>query len=279
MEILVKDFVKENTDKLDAAGISDASVDIWLLLEHFADIDKGDYFANQNMELNPVVAKEIEEAVEKRINHIPLQHIVGETEFMGLTFKVNDKVLVPRFDTEILVDEVVMYVGNEFYKILDMCTGSGCIAITVSDMCDNAKVVAADISKDALDVAKENNEINSTDVEFVESDLFENVEGLFDVIVSNPPYIKTEEIENLMDEVKLHDPRLALDAGEDGLEFYRRIIKDSKDYLKQDGMIFFEIGFDQAEDVSKLLDENGFKDIVVKKDLAMNDRVIFAKKG
>ena len=279
MEILVKDFVKENTDKLDAAGISDASVDIWLLLEHFADIDKGDYFANQNMELNPVVAKEIEEAVEKRINHIPLQHIVGETEFMGLTFKVNDKVLVPRFDTEILVDEVVKYVGDEFYKILDMCTGSGCIAITVSDMCDNAKVVAADISKDALDVAKENNEINSTDVEFVESDLFENVEGLFDVIVSNPPYIKTEEIENLMDEVKLHDPRLALDAGEDGLEFYRRIIKDSKDYLKQDGMIFFEIGFDQAEDVSKLLDENGFKDIVVKKDLAMNDRVIFAKKG
>ena len=231
------------------------------------------------MELNPVVAKEIEEAVEKRINHIPLQHIVGETEFMGLTFKVNDKVLVPRFDTEILVDEVVKYVGDEFYKILDMCTGSGCIAITVSDMCDNAKVVAADISKDALDVAKENNEINSTDVEFVESDLFENVEGLFDVIVSNPPYIKTEEIENLMDEVKLHDPRLALDAGEDGLEFYRRIIKDSKDYLKQDGMIFFEIGFDQAEDVSKLLDENGFKDIVVKKDLAMNDRVIFAKKG
>ena len=279
MEILVKDFVKENTDKLDAAGISDASVDIWLLLEHFADIDKGDYFANQNMELNPVVAKEIEEAVEKRINHIPLQHIVGETEFMGLTFKVNDKVLVPRFDTEILVDEVVKYVGDEFFKILDMCTGSGCIAITVSDMCDNAKVVAADISKDALDVAKENNEINSTDVEFVESDLFENVEGLFDVIVSNPPYIKTEEIENLMDEVKLHDPRLALDAGEDGLEFYRRIIKDSKDYLKQDGMIFFEIGFDQAEDVSKLLDENSFKDIVVKKDLAMNDRVIFAKKG
>ena len=279
MEILVKDFVKENTDKLDAAGISDASVDIWLLLEHFADIDKGDYFANQNMELNPVVAKEIEEAVEKRINHIPLQHIVGETEFMGLTFKVNDKVLVPRFDTEILVDEVVKYVGDEFYKILDMCTGSGCIAITVSDICDNAKVVAADISKDALDVAKENNEINSTDVEFVESDLFENVEGLFDVIVSNPPYIKTEEIETLMDEVKLHDPRLALDAGEDGLEFYRRIIKDSKDYLKQDGMIFFEIGFDQAEDVSKLLDENGFKDIVVKKDLAMNDRVIFAKKG
>ena len=198
MEILVKDFVKENTDKLDAAGISDASVDIWLLLEHFADIDKGDYFANPKMELNPVVAKEIEEAVEKRINHIPLQHIVGETEFMGLTFKVNDKVLVPRFDTEILVDEVVKYVGDEFYKILDMCTGSGCIAITVSDMCDNAKVVAADISKDALDVAKENNEINSTDVEFVESDLFENVEGLFDVIVSNPPYIKTEEIEALL---------------------------------------------------------------------------------
>ena len=279
MEILVKDFVKENTDKLDAAGISDASVDIWLLLEHFADIDKADYFANQDMELNPVVAKEIEEAVEKRINHIPLQHIIGETEFMGLTFKVNEDVLVPRFDTEILVDEVVKYVGDEYYKILDMCTGSGCIAITVSDMCDNATVVASDISKDALAVAKENNELNNTDVEFIESDLFENVDGLFDIIVSNPPYIKTEEIENLMDEVKLHDPRLALDGGESGLEFYERIIKDSNDHLKTDGMIFFEIGFDQADDVSKLLEENGFKDIVVKKDLAMNDRVIYAKKG
>ncbi len=279
MEILVKNFVKENTDKLDAAGISDASVDIWLLLEHFADIDKGDYFANQDMELNPVVAKEIEEAVEKRIKHIPLQHIIGETEFMGLTYKVNENVLVPRFDTEILVDKVVKYVGDEFYKILDMCTGSGCIAITVSDMCDNAKVIASDISKEALEVAKENNELNKTDVEFIQSDLFENVEGLFDVIVSNPPYIKTEEIENLMEEVKLHDPRLALDAGEDGLKFYREIIKDSKNYLKENGKIFFEIGFDQAKGVSKLLEENGFVDVEVKKDLSMNDRVVMATKG
>ncbi len=279
MEILVRDFVKENTDKLDAAGISDASVDIWLLLERFADIDKGDYFANQDMELNPVVVKEIEEAVEKRKNHIPLQHIIGETEFMGLTFKVNENVLIPRFDTEILVDEVVKYVGDDYLKVLDMCTGSGCIAITISDMCDNATVLASDISKDAIEVAKENNTLNQTDVSFVESDLFENVEGLFDVIVSNPPYIKTEEIDNLMEEVKVYDPHLALDGGESGLDFYRRIIKDSKDYLKNDGMIFFEIGFDQAEEVSDILKDNGYIDIVVKKDLAMNDRVIYAKKG
>ena len=279
MEILVRDFVKENTDKLDAAGISDASVDIWLLLEHFADIDKGDYFANQDMGLNPIVAKEIEEAVEKRIKHIPLQHIIGKTEFIGLTFKVNENVLIPRFDTEILVDEVVKYVGDEFYKVLDMCTGSGCIAVTISDMCDNATVVASDISKKALEVAKENNTLNQTDVSFIESDLFENIEGLFDVIVSNPPYIKTEEIDNLMEEVKVHDPHLALDGRESGLDFYRRIIKDSKDYLKQNGMIFFEIGFDQAKEVSDILKDNGFEDIVVKKDLAMNDRVIYAKKG
>ena len=279
MEILVKDFVKENTDKLDAAGISDASVDIWLLLEHFADIKKSDYLANPNMELTKVVAEQVEEAVEKRINHIPVQHIIGQTEFMGLTFKVNENVLVPRLDTEILVDEVVKYVGDEFVSILDMCTGSGCIAITISDMCDNATVVASDISKDALEVAKENNQINQTDATFVESDLFENVEGLFDVIVSNPPYIKTEEIENLMDEVKLHDPRLALDGGESGLDFYQKIIEQSGDYLKTDGKIFFEIGFDQAEEVSKILKDNGYKDIVVKKDLAMNDRVVYAKKG
>lgn len=277
MEILVKDFVKENTDKLDAAGISDASVDIWLLLEHFANIKKSDYLANPDIVLSVVDAEEIEEAVQKRINHIPVQHIIGETEFMGLTFKVNENVLVPRFDTEILVDEVVKYVGDEYLKVLDMCTGSGCIAITISDMCDNATVVASDISKDAIEVAKENNQINCTDVTFIESDLFENVEGIFDVIVSNPPYIKTEEIENLQEEVKLHDPRLALDGGESGLDFYRRIIKDSKDYLKTNGMIFFEIGFDQAEEVSNILEENGYHDIVVKKDLSGLDRVVVAK--
>ncbi|MCR5430059.1 MAG: peptide chain release factor N(5)-glutamine methyltransferase [Eubacterium sp.] len=277
--MLVKDFVKENIDKLDAAGISDASVDIWLLLEHFAQIKKSDYFANQDMTISKVDAEEIEEAVEKRINHIPVQHIIGETEFMGLTFKVNDKVLVPRLDTEILVDEVVKYVGDDFVKILDMCTGSGCIAITVSDMCDNATVVGSDVSKDAIEVAGKNNEINCTDVEFVESDLFNNIEGLFDVIVSNPPYIKTEEIENLMDEVKLHDPRLALDGGESGLDFYKQIIEQSKEYLKTDGKIFFEIGFDQAEEVSSILKENNYHDIVVKKDLSGLDRVVIATRN
>ncbi len=274
MEILVRDFVKENTDKLDAAGISDASVDIWLLLEHFADIKKSEYFANQDMQISKVDAEQIEEAVEKRIDHIPLQHIIGETEFMGLTFKVNENVLIPRFDTEILVDEVVKYVGDDFLKVLDMCTGSGCIAITISDMCDNATVTASDVSKDALDVAKENNTLNQTDVTFVESDL-----GKFDVIVSNPPYIRTEEIENLEEEVKMHDPHLALDGGESGLDFYQVITKEAKDYLNENGLIFFEIGFDQAEEVSNILKENGYKDIVVKKDLAMNDRVVYAKKG
>ena len=277
MEILVKDFVKENTNKLDAAGVSDASVDIWLLLEHYADIKKSDCLTNPDMVISVVDAEEIEEAVEKRINHIPLQHIIGETEFMGLTFKVNEDVLVPRFDTEILVDEVVKYVGDEYLKVLDMCTGSGCIAITISDMCDNVTVVASDISKDAIEVAKENNQLNQTDVTFVESDLFENVEGMFDVIVSNPPYIKTDEIENLQEEVKLHDPKLALDGGESGLDFYRKIVEQSKDHLKTNGMIFFEIGFDQAEEVSNILKANGYHDIVVKKDLSGLDRVVIAK--
>ena len=277
MEILVKDFVKENTDKLDAAGISDASVDIWLLLEHFADISKSDYLANPDMVIGKVFAEEINEAVKKRIDHIPLQHIIGQTEFMGLTFKVNEDVLIPRFDTEILMDEVVKYVGDDFKKVLDMCTGSGCIAITISDMCDNASVVASDISKDAIDVAKENNTLNQTDVTFVESDLFENIEGLFDVIVSNPPYIKTGEIKNLQEEVKMHDPNLALDGGETGLDFYRIIAKEAKEHLKTDGIIFFEIGFDQTEEVSNILKENGYHDIVVKKDLSGLDRVVIAR--
>ena len=162
--------------------------------------------------------------------------------------------------------------------VLDMCTGSGCIAISIDRLCENAKVTAVDFSEKALVVAKENNALNKADVTFFQSDLFENVEKQYDVIVSNPPYIKTEEIESLMDEVRIHEPMMALDGDCDGLKFYKKIAKEGRQYLRSNGIIFFEIGYDQGQTVPAILEENGYKDIKVYKDLSGNDRVVTAGK-
>lgn len=278
MEVLVKDFIENSRSKLDAAGISDASVDVWILLEEFADIKRSDYYVNQDVVLSDEELEILNEAIDKRVKRIPLQHITGHQEFMGLDFKVNDKVLVPRQDTESLVEEVVKYIKDKDLKVLDMCTGSGCIAISVKDMCENTLVTASDISKDAIEVAMENAELNFADVEFIESDLFDEVTGKFDVIVSNPPYIRTSEIENLMDEVRVYDPKMALDGDSDGLKFYRAISKDAIDYLKTNGMIFYEIGYDQGNDVKNILEDLGYVDIKVIKDLSGKDRVVSARK-
>ena len=162
--------------------------------------------------------------------------------------------------------------------VLDMCTGSGCIAISIDRLCENAKVTAVDFSQKALVVAKENNALNKADVTFFQSDLFENVEKQYDVIVSNPPYIKTEEIESLMDEVRIHEPMMALDGDCDGLKFYKKIAKEGRQHLRSNGIIFFEIGYDQGQTVPAILEENGYKDIKVYKDLSGNDRVVTAGK-
>ena len=195
---------------------------------------------------------------------------------MGLEFGVNEYVLVPRQDTEILVESVLDILEGGM-EVLDMCTGSGCILISLLKLCSFADVrgVGADVSEHALKVACENAEKLGVDVKFLHSDLFSNVEGKYDVIVSNPPYIRTAVIEELKEEVKLHDPFIALDGKEDGLYFYRRIVDESTNHLKKGGKLYFEIGYDQGEDVSRLMREAGFADVTVKKDLAGLDRVVF----
>ena len=199
---------------------------------------------------------------------------------MGLDFKVNEDVLIPRQDTELLVENAITYIKSVKgdVDVLDMCTGSGCIAISIDRLCENAKVTAVDFSGKALVVAKENNALNKANVTFFQSDLFENVEKQYDVIVSNPPYIKTEEIESLMDEVRIHEPMMALDGDCDGLKFYKKIAKEGRQYLRSNGIIFFEIGYDQGQTVPAILEENGYKDIKVYKDLSGNDRVVTAGK-
>ena len=220
------------------------------------------------------------ECIQKRCEGIPFAYITGKQEFMKLSFKVTQDVLIPRPDTEILVENVIKIVKSnqdKKYNILDMCTGSGCIAISLNKYLDNVKVTGVDISKNALEIARYNNTVNNTNVEFINSDLFENIgDRVFDIIVSNPPYIPTNDILGLQKEV-LNEPVIALDGGQDGLDIYRKIVLGAKEYLEDSGYLVFEIGYDQAKDVSNILKVEGYEDIKVIKDLSNNDRVIICR--
>lgn len=221
------------------------------------------------------------EIIDKRKSE-PFAYIVGHKEFMKLDFKVSNKVLIPREDTEILVQEVIKLSNNinvdDEIKILDMCTGSGCIAISLAKYINNAKVTAIDINDEALMVAKENAERNNVEIKFIQSNLFENLSenNKFDIIVSNPPYIQSNVIETLQDDVK-REPILALDGGEDGLYFYNEIIKNAYKFLNENGFLAFEIGFDQALEVSNIMKQYEYTQIKIVKDLSNNDRVVIGK--
>ena len=220
-------------------------------------------------------------AIKKLCNGIPIQHITNRQEFMKMTFYVDENVLIPRPDTEILVEEVIKIAKKiNAKKILDLCTGSGTIAISLAKYIDKSNITAVDISDKALNVAKlnaKNNEVEDR-ITFVESDLFKNLKKeKYDIIVSNPPYIKKEVLKKLDKEVQ-KEPKLALDGGYDGLDFYRKIINKAEEYLKFNGYLCFEIGYDQKEDVENLLKEQEkYINITCKKDLCDNDRVVIAK--
>jgi protein-(glutamine-N5) methyltransferase, release factor-specific len=278
LEILVRDIINKAQNTLEAAGIADSQVDSWLLAEFVFGITRAKYYANMQMTVDGKSAEKYNELVNQRAGHIPLQYLVGTQEFMGLTFKVNENVLIPRQDTELLVENVADCLGNGERTVLDMCTGSGCIAVSIDRLSKDSKVTAVDISEKALEVAQENNRFNNANVTFIQSDLFTNVTGRYDIIVSNPPYIRTDEIPKLMEEVKSHEPVMALDGMEDGLYFYKKICNEASDYLNDNGKIFFEIGYDQGDDVSEILRQNRFCNIEVLKDLSGNDRVVIARK-
>ncbi|WP_461809953.1 peptide chain release factor N(5)-glutamine methyltransferase [Faecalimonas sp.] len=259
---------------LEENKIKNSAIDAWILLEHITKVNRALYYANPRKKLKEEEEIQYKHFIEQRIKRIPLQHLTKEQEFMGLSFEVNENVLIPRQDTEILVESVLEHLdGSE--NILDVCTGSGCILISLLKHLKGGTGIGIDISEKALEVAKRNAEIHEVDATFIQSDLFEHVEGVYDVIVSNPPYIKTKEIEDLEEEVKLHDPLLALDGKEDGLYFYRKIIKESKKYLRRNGMLYFEIGNTQGEEVKRLMEESGFVNVKIKKDLAGLDRVVY----
>lgn len=260
--------------ELNQAGIEDAAVDAWYLLEFTTGISRAMYFLKMQDEMSEEQKEKYQEYIQIRASHIPLQHITGVQEFMGMEFDVNEHVLVPRQDTEVLVENVLKILRPGM-KILDMCTGSGCILISLLKMCQGVLGTGADVSEEALKVAERNNAKLSVEARLIQSDLFENVQGKYDVIVSNPPYIRTAVIEELKEEVKCHDPFIALDGKEDGLYFYREIVDKSRAFLNSGGKLYFEIGHDQGEDVKRLMEDAGFVDIIVKKDLAGLDRVVF----
>lgn len=258
---------------LEMAGVPDVKTDAWLLFEMVAKIDRNFYYTYMDEEITERTLEEYECALKKRAERIPVQYITGETEFMGLPFKVNSNVLIPRQDTETLVEEALKVIKPGM-KVLDMCTGSGCIIISIMHHAKEVEGFASDISRHAINTAKENAKLNNVSITFETGDLFDHIRGTYDVIVSNPPYIRTEEILKLMPEVQNFEPVQALDGKEDGLYFYRRIVEEAKEYLNPNGFLLFEIGYDQGKEVSKLMENAGYKNVKVIKDLAGNDRVV-----
>lgn len=223
--------------------------------------------------------KDMETAIKELENGIPVQYIVGSVDFYGNIFKVTKNTLIPRFETELLVEKSINYI-NKYFKdkiidVLDIGTGSGCIAITLNKLLNSCDITGIDISSEALEVAKENNIINNTNVKFIESDIFSNVSDKYDVIISNPPYISYDDIE-VMDIVKNNEPHLALYAKDNGLYFYDKIIKDSSKYLNDKFIMAFEIGYKQGKDITKIVNKY-YKDInmSVEKDYSGRDRFVF----
>lgn len=267
------ELVEEGQRRLAAAGVEEAAVDAWLLFSYDKKVDRTWYLLNRTQRASGEEQEAYLKLIARRCERVPLQHITGEQEFMGLPFRVTPDVLIPRQDTEVLVEECLRHLapGNIF---LDLCTGSGCILVSLLHYAKGTFGTGADLSGKALAVAKGNVEANGVEARLVQGDLFEPVTGTFDLIVSNPPYIASAEIETLAPEVREHEPRMALDGTADGLFFYRRIVQESPSYLKEGGWLCMEIGYDQGAAVRQLMETRGFVTVSVIKDLAGLDRVV-----
>lgn len=256
-----------------------------LLFTQVLGCDRVSLYLNKEKRLTSNQATFISSSLQRRIKGEPLQYILGKTEFMGLEFKVNEKVLIPRPETEILAETALRYLGTPFTpklrvspKVLDLGTGSGCIAISIAKRSPGSDVTALDISKDALDIARENAELNGVKVRFLRAKLFKGLFTKYDLIISNPPYIPRDQIQSLQPELK-YEPFIALDGGSDGLEFYRKIIKEAPDYLKDNGILIMEMGFNQRKLIEGILKGVKYFSIIeIIKDYNRIDRVIVLKK-
>ena len=284
-------LLKNGQKILEQSGIREAGLDAWLLLEYITGKSRAYYFAHGDEGVTEETACRYQELIRKRAEHIPLQHLTHQAFFMGYEFYVNEDVLVPRQDTETLMEAALeLLKGNKAPRILDMCTGSECIITSLMLEVPEASGTGVDLSEKALEVAIRNaRELGTADrTKFVKSDLFsaeyfskkdnaEKVTG-YDMLISNPPYIPSGEIEGLMEEVRLHDPRMALDGMEDGLYFYREITRQAMDHIRPGGWLLYEIGCEQGKDVKELLEKEGFIKTEIRQDLCGLDRVVLGQR-
>lgn len=288
MSLTVRENLVEAIIRLEDAGIENAKLDAEVLLLHTLKKDKSFLITGSNLKIPKDMREFYQGLVEQRAEGKPVQYIIGEKEFMALPFKVNEKVLIPRADTETMVELAIEELekrkpGFWGLKVLDLCCGSGAIAVSIAQYIKKIKVTASDISEEALSVARENAAMNQVGkkIKFVQGDLLApfKKKPKFDMIISNPPYIKTDIIDTLQKEIKHYEPRTALDGGEDGLDFYRRILPDAAKMLKNNGILLMEIGHDQAEDVRKITEETeNYTDIQILQDLSGLDRILKAVK-
>ncbi len=290
---VLKDVLDELKFKFKNRGIDTFSLDAQLIIMEAVNISRAKLLTYPEMEISKKEYNKILAMAQQRLNYMPMQYILGRCEFMGLEFCVNEHTLIPRGDTEILVEQAIATINDSGFNfgdkqnnskfqtdrcsVLDIGTGSGAIAVSIAKY-TNANVTAVDISDGAIEMAAKNARNNNVTVNFIKSDLFENIEGSFDIIVSNPPYIESDVIETLEPQVRCYEPRLALDGGEDGLFFYKKIVQNCHNYINIGGYIMFEIGYNQGKALTQILENADFCNIEVKKDLAGLDRLVIGQK-
>lgn len=276
----IKEALNYSIDKLKQENVEEPFSKTKIVIANTLNVNKEYLIINENEILNNEQIDRIKSSIDKLVQGIPLQYITNLQEFMGLDFYVDENVLIPQPDTEILVEEAICILKNiEKPKILDLCTGSGAIAISIAKNINAKTITASDISNKALNVAKVNCKKNNVDnIKLIESDLFENITERFDIIVSNPPYIESNVIKTLTKEVQ-NEPKLALDGGENGLDFYRRIINEASEFLEPNGYLCLEIGYNQKDKVINLMEKSKkYSNIYSKKDLGNNDRIVVCQK-
>lgn len=276
-------LVTAGKEKLNEHNVPDADIDAELLWLFVSKQDKMAYIMNRQEDVTETIRSSYEALIDKRSKRIPLQYITRIQCFMGYDFETTPDVLIPRFDTEVLVEQanrLIQDIHSDKMSVLDMCCGSGCIGLSVALMNQNIHIDLCDISDSAIALTTKNaKRLEVSDYTVIKSDLFDKIDKRYDMILSNPPYIESKVIDGLMPEVRDYEPRLALDGDADGLKFYRAIIENAESYLNEKGYILFEIGNHQAHDVQQLLVDKHFEDVRVVKDLAENDRVVIGRKA
>ena len=282
--MVVNELLKMGMTLIEEVEYSNPLLESILILSDILKVDKGYIYSHGEREIEKYLEDEFIKTMKKRSQNYPIAYLLGKKEFMGLDFYLEEGVLIPRPDTEIMIEYIIDYVkenyGDKEINILDIGTGSGAIALSIASFLPFTKVYGIDIDSLAIRISEKNKEIlNIGNVNFYRGDLFGALDGLvdekFQIIVSNPPYIKREDIEGLQRDVKDFEPLRALDGGKDGLDFYRRITRDSKEYLQDNGILIYEIGFNQGERVKDILEGQGFSNVDILKDLQGHDRVVF----